>query len=125
MNEWIALAMFLTVCLVLMAGFPVAFSLAGTALLFAGAGVLFDIFNPSDFGFLPGRLFGIMTNETLVAVPLFVFMGVMLERSRVAENLLDTMAMLFGPIRGGLGIPLLKPARPSSTSGVTPPRRTR
>jgi tripartite ATP-independent transporter DctM subunit len=104
MNEWIALAMFLTVCLVLMAGFPVAFSLAGTALLFAGIGVLFDIFNASDFGFLPGRLFGIMTNETLVAVPLFVFMGVMLERSRVAENLLDTMAMLFGPLRGGLGI---------------------
>lgn len=104
MGEWMALWMFLVVCLVLMAGFPVAFSLAGTAILFSGIGILTNTFNPGDFGFLSGRLFGIMTNETLVAVPLFVFMGVMLERSRVAENLLDTMAMLFGPLRGGLGI---------------------
>lgn len=104
MAELMALWMFLTVCLVLMAGFPVAFTLAGTAILFSGIGILTNTFNPADFGFLPGRLFGIMTNETLVAVPLFVFMGVMLERSRVAENLLDTMAMLFGPMRGGLGI---------------------
>lgn len=104
MNEWMALFMFLTVCLVLMAGFPVAFTLAGTAILFSGIGILTDTFNAHDFGFLSGRLFGIMTNETLVAVPLFVFMGVMLERSKVAENLLDTMALLFGPLRGGLGI---------------------
>ncbi len=104
MNEWMALWLFLTVCLVLLAGFPVAFSLAGTAILFSGIGILTNTFNPGDFGFLSGRLFGIMTNETLAAVPLFVFMGVMLERSRVAENLLDTMAMLFGSLPGGLGI---------------------
>jgi len=107
MNEWMALLMFITVCLVLMAGFPVAFSLAGTAIIFSLIGVATGIFQLSDFGFLPGRLFGIMTNETLVAVPLFVFMGVMLERSRVAENLLDTMALLFGSLRGGLGISVM------------------
>ena len=95
--------MFLGVCVVLMAGFPVAFSLAGTAIVFSAIGVLTNTFNATDFGFLSGRLFGIMTNETLVAVPLFVFMGVMLERSKVAENLLHTMALLFGPLRGGLG----------------------
>ena len=107
MNEWMALLMFITVCLVLMAGFPVAFSLAGTAIIFSLIGVAAGIFQLTDFGFLPGRLFGIMTNETLVAVPLFVFMGVMLERSRVAENLLDTMALLFGSLRGGLGISVM------------------
>lgn len=102
-----ALIMFVTVCLVLMAGFPVAFSLAGTAIAFSLIGIATGTFQLSDFGFLPGRLFGIMTNETLVAVPLFVFMGVMLERSRVAENLLDTMALLFGSLRGGLGISVM------------------
>jgi len=107
MSEWMALFMFITVCIVLMAGFPVAFSLAGTAIIFSLIGVVSGIFQLSDFGFLPGRLFGIMTNETLVAVPLFVFMGVMLERSRVAENLLDTMALLFGSLRGGLGISVM------------------
>ncbi len=107
MQEYMALIMFITVCLVLMAGFPVAFSLAGTAIAFSVIGVLTDTFQLNDFGFLPGRLFGIMTNETLVAVPLFVFMGVMLERSRVAENLLDTMAMSFGSLRGGLGISVM------------------
>ena len=86
MSELLALAMFITVCLVLMAGYPVAFTLAGTAIIFALIGAATDLFSLGDFGFLPGRLFGIMTNETLVAVPLFVFMGVMLERSRVAEN---------------------------------------
>lgn len=104
MNELMALFMFISVCIVLMAGFPVAFSLAGTAIAFGGIGIAAGIFNANDFGFLSGRLFGIMTNETLVAVPLFVFMGVMLERSKVAENLLDTMAILFGSLRGGLGI---------------------
>ncbi len=107
MNEWMPLWIFLTACLVLMAGFPVAFSLAGTAILFGGIGILTNTFSLGDFGFLPGRLFGIMTNETLAAVPLFVFMGVMLERSQVAENLLDTMAILFGSLRGGLGISVI------------------
>ncbi len=98
-----ALLLFLVLCLLLLLGFPVALTLGGTALLFAGLGTLMGNFDPL-LGGMPSRLYGIMTNTTLVAVPLFVFMGVMLERSRVAENLLDTMAALFGPLRGGLGI---------------------
>lgn len=97
-----ALMMFACVCLLLLLGYPVAITLGGTALLFALAGTIAGSFD-SLLGSIPGRLFGIMTNTTLIAVPLFVFMGVMLERSRVAEKLLDTMAALFGPIRGGLG----------------------
>ena len=96
--------LFLAVCLVLISGYPVAFALGGTALLFAFAGEAFGLFDAAFLAALPNRLFGIMTNETLIAVPLFVFMGVMLERSKVAESLLDTMASLFGPMRGGLGI---------------------
>ena len=102
--EWIGLLMFLILCLVLLAGYPVAFSLGGTALLFALIGQVSGSFDAAFLEALPNRLYGIITNGTLIAVPLFVFMGVMLERSRVAENLLDTMAMLFGPLRGGLGI---------------------
>ncbi len=101
--EYMALLMFLCVFLVLLAGYPVAFSLAGTALLFAFIGNLTGHFD-NTLGFLPDRLEGIMTNGILIAVPLFVFMGVMLERSRVAEKLLDTMGLLFGPLPGGLGI---------------------
>jgi tripartite ATP-independent transporter DctM subunit len=101
--ELIPLLLFITACLVLMAGYPVAFSLAGTALAFAWIGQLTGSFDTAFLEALPNRLYGIMTNVTLIAVPLFVFMGVMLERSRVAENLLDTMAELFGRLRGGLG----------------------
>ncbi len=97
------LLLFLVVCLLLMAGYPVAFTLAGTALGFAFIGQLAGNFDAAFLDALPNRLYGIMTNITLIAVPLFVFMGVMLERSRVAENLLDTMAALFGRLRGGLG----------------------
>ncbi|MGD8908093.1 MAG: TRAP transporter large permease subunit [Chromatiales bacterium] len=104
MAEYLPLLLFLTVCLVLLLGYPVAFSLAGTALAFAWIGGATGYFDDAFLQALPNRLYGIMTNETLIAVPLFVFMGVMLERSRVAENLLDTMASLFGPLRGGLGI---------------------
>ena len=102
--EWMALLLFLTVIVVLLAGFPVAFTLGGTALLFAGAGVLTGTFNEALLSGLPNRIFGIMTNETLVAVPLFVFMGVTLERARIAEELLDTLSRLFGSLHGGLGI---------------------
>jgi tripartite ATP-independent transporter DctM subunit len=102
--EVMAILLFLVVCLVLLAGFPVAFSLAGTALLFAFGGEALGLFDASFLEALPNRLYGIMTNVNLIAVPLFVFMGVMLERSRVAEQLLDTMAALFGSLRGGLGI---------------------
>ena len=103
MHGVLPLLLFFIVCAVLMAGYPVALSLAGTALLFAFAGELAGFFDITFLQALPSRLYGIMTNTTLIAVPLFVFMGIMLERSRVAENLLDTMAELFGRLRGGLG----------------------
>lgn len=86
-----------------MLGYPVAFSLAGTALIFAAVGSLFGVFDPAFFGAFPSRIFGTMTNVTLMAVPLFIFMGVMLEKSRLAEDLLENMAALFGRLRGGLG----------------------
>ena len=104
MAEWIPLVMFITVCLVLMAGYPVAFSLAGTALLFALVGTLTGHFDPAFLQALPNRLFGIMGNSTLIAVPLFVLMGIMLEKSRLAEDLLSSMAELFGRFRSGLGV---------------------
>ena len=102
--EWVALLLFVSVILVLLAGFPVAFTLGGTALIFAGVGVLTGEFNAALLSGLPNRVFGIMNNETLVAVPLFVFMGVTLERARIAEDLLETLSGLFGSLRGGLGI---------------------
>ncbi|RTZ79568.1 MAG: C4-dicarboxylate ABC transporter [Gammaproteobacteria bacterium] len=104
MAEWLPLILFGVVALVLMLGYPVAFTLGGVSLLFAFVGEHFDVFDDAFLEALPNRLYGIMTNETLIAVPLFVFMGVMLERSKVAEELLDTMAALFGRLRGGLGI---------------------
>ena len=100
----LALLMFLCVGLVLLSGYPVAFALGGTALLFALIGALAGVFDSALLAAMPSRLYGIITNTTLIAVPLFVFMGVMLERSRIAEQLLGTMAALFGPLRGGLGI---------------------
>ncbi|RZV37147.1 MAG: TRAP transporter large permease subunit [Chromatiales bacterium] len=102
--EWVAALLFVTVILVLLAGFPVAFTLGGTALIFAAVGVVGGTFNEALLLGLPNRVFGIMTNETLVAVPLFVFMGVTLERARIAEELLETLSALFGALRGGLGI---------------------
>ena len=104
MTDLLPLGMFLGICLFLLAGYPVAFTLAGSALGFGWLGYALDLFDPAFLDALPNRLFGIMTNDTLIAVPLFVFMGVMLERSRVAENLLDTMSALFGRLPGGLGI---------------------
>lgn len=102
--EWMALLLFTAVIGLLLAGFPVAFTLGGTALVFAGAGVLTGTFNEALLSGLPNRIFGIMTNETLVAVPLFVFMGVTLERARIAEDLLETLGALFSALRGGLGV---------------------
>jgi len=102
--EWVAGLMFIAVIGVLLAGFPVAFTLGGTALLFAGFGALGGGFNEALLLGLPNRIFGIMTNQTLIAVPLFVFMGVTLERARIAEDLLETLSALFGTLRGGLGI---------------------
>ncbi len=107
MLEYMPLLLFLSVGAVLLLGYPVALSLGGTALVFAFIGEWFDLFDPAFLEALPNRIYGIMTNETLIAVPLFVFMGVMLERSRIAESLLETMALLFGPLRGGLGISVM------------------
>ncbi|MDZ7803266.1 TRAP transporter large permease subunit [Thiohalophilus sp.] len=107
MAELMPLLMFLVVGLVLLSGYPVAFSLGGTALAFALLGHLTGTFDEAFLTAAPNRLYGIMTNGTLIAVPLFVFMGVMLERSKVADQLLDTMALLFGPLRGGLGISVI------------------
>lgn len=104
MLELIPFIMFLTVCLVLLAGYPVAFSLAGTAIVFALFGTLGGVFDLAFLQALPNRLFGIMENTTLIAVPLFVFMGIMLEKSRLAEDLLSSMAELFGRFRSGLGV---------------------
>jgi len=102
--ESMAIILFLVVFIFLLLGYPVAMTLAGTALGFAYIGGLTETFDAAFLEALPNRLYGIMTNQTLVAVPLFVFMGVMLEKSKVAEKLLDTMATLFGPIKGGIGI---------------------
>ncbi|MET1257302.1 TRAP transporter large permease, partial [Aliikangiella maris] len=102
--EWLALLMFVCVCIVLLCGYPVAFSLAGTALLFAGIAVATDQLNPIMLKNAFSRLYGIMQNPTLIAVPLFVFMGVMLEKSKIAERLLTGMAQLFASSPGGLAI---------------------
>ncbi|MCW8922654.1 MAG: TRAP transporter large permease subunit [Gammaproteobacteria bacterium] len=105
--EWMPFYLFASVFVFLLAGYPVAFTLAGTALLFAGFGEMSGVFDPDFLEFLPSRLYGIMTNQILIAVPLFVFMGVMLERSKIAEDLLETMARLFGKKRGGLGFSVI------------------
>lgn len=107
MAEIMALLLFISVCLVLLSGYPVAFALGGTALLFSAIGILTGTFDTAFLSALPNRLYGIMSNMTLIAVPLFIFMGVMLEKSRVADKLLDTMALLFGPLRGGLGLSVI------------------
>ena len=102
--EYLSLYLFLAVCLFLMLGYPVAFTLAGTALAFATGGVLTGVFDAGFLSALPARIFGTVSNSTLIAVPLFILMGTILEKSRVAEELLDSMARLFGSLRGGLGI---------------------
>lgn len=107
MPELMAFLLFISVCLVLLTGYPVAFALGGTALLFSFIGILTGTFDTAFLTALPNRLYGIMTNMSLIAVPLFIFMGVMLEKSKVADKLLDTMALLFGSLRGGLGISVI------------------
>lgn len=91
----------------LSSGFPVAFVLGGVALLVAGAGMLLGNFDPSFLEAFPNRIFGTINNATLMAVPLFVFMGIMLEKSRIAENLLEAIASLFGTVRGGLVVAVI------------------
>lgn len=102
--EFIPLLMFAAICAALMLGYPVAFTLAGVSMLFAGAGIVSGHFEPALLHALPNRLFGTVNNTTLIAVPLFVFMGVMLEKARIADQLLEGMAGLLSGVRGGLGI---------------------
>jgi len=101
--EVLAVLMVAAVIAALMAGYPVALTLAGVSLAFALLGDALGAMSFNILGALPQRVFGIMTNEVLLAIPLFIFMGVMLERSRIAEDLLETMGRLFGSLRGGLG----------------------
>ncbi|NVK35735.1 MAG: TRAP transporter large permease subunit [Rhodobacteraceae bacterium] len=106
-GELLSGLMFVGIIGFLLLGFPVAFTLAGVSLLFGGVGMWFGVFDASNFGSLPNRYIGYMTNEVLVAVPLFIFMGVTLERSKIAEQLLLTMGKLFGNLRGGLGLSVI------------------
>jgi tripartite ATP-independent transporter DctM subunit len=99
MAEWMPLLLFLTLFIFLMLGFPVAFTLGGVALIFGALTSGLNFFN-----LLPLRIWGVMSNYVLIAVPLFIYMGVMLEKSGLAEDLLETMALLFGRLRGGLAI---------------------
>ena len=101
------LAMFLTTFIALIAGYPVALTLAGVALIFALIGTIFGSFNPSDLGFVAGRLFGLVTNQTLIAIPLFVFMGVTLEKTKIAETLLSDLSSLFGRSQSGLAVTVI------------------
>lgn len=105
--EWLALLLFAMVLIALMIGFPVAFTLAGVSLLFALGASLFGVFDMAFLNSVPSRIFSIMTNSTLLAVPLFVFMGLMLEKSKIADQLLLTLAEVFQGVRGGLGIAVI------------------
>lgn len=102
--EYMPLYLFAVVFILLLTGYPVAFTLAGTALMFTVIGEMTGTFDPAFLEALPNRLYGIIGNQILMAVPLFVFMGVMLERSKIADELLTTMSQLFGRLRGGLAI---------------------
>ena len=107
MVEYLPLVLFAAVFLALLAGYSVAATLAGVALVFALVGAACGVFDLGDLGFLPGRVYGIVTNQTLIAVPLFVLMGVTLERTRIAETLLESLSTVMGSVRGGLGIAVI------------------
>ncbi len=104
MMELIPLLMFAAVCAALMFGYPVAFTLGGTALLAASLGIVFGVFDAGLLRAFPDRLYGIMQNGTLMAVPLFVLMGVMLERARIAEELLVNLARVFARVPAGMAV---------------------
>ena len=101
------LLLFLFVILTLMLGYPVAFTLSGVSIIFALVCSTFNYFDISILYALPSRIFGILTNETLVAIPIFIFMGITLEKSKIAEKLLESMSALFSSIKGGLGISVI------------------
>lgn len=107
LGEVLAASMLLAVTGALFLGFPVAFTLAGVAILFALLGQQLGVFDPSYFAATPSRLFGILTNETLIAVPFFILMGMILERSGVAAELMTNMGRLLARLRGGLGVAIV------------------
>src|ERR671911_2334681 len=94
--------MFAALVIFLLLGYPVAFALAANGLFFGLIGIELGLFQPNFLQAMPDRVFGIMANDTLLAIPFFTFMGLILERSGMAEDLLDTIGQLFGTIRGGL-----------------------
>src|SRR6478609_4874042 len=106
MSAWlianIAPLMFITLVITLLIGFPVAFSLAAVGIFWAIVGIELNLLQPTLLQALPDRVWGVMSNDTLLCVPFFTFMGLILERSGMAEDLLDTIGQLFGPLRGGL-----------------------
>ena len=102
--DWLGIAMFAGALALLSFGYPVAFSLGGVALIFALIGAAIGEFSLSFFNAMPSRIFGIMANYTLLAIPYFIFLGSMLEKTGIAEKLLETMGILFGSIRGGLAL---------------------
>ena len=105
--EWLALLLFAVIFIALLVGFPVAFTLAGISLIFALVANLFGAFDMAFLQSIPNRIYSIMSNEILIAVPLFVFMGIMLEQSKIAEQLLNTMDEVMRGIKGGLGISVI------------------
>ena len=104
MTEYLDLIMFASLIVAVLSGFPVAFAIAGTAVIFAYLGWSLGVMDIKLLGALGQRVFGLMSNQVLIAIPVFILMGAILEKSRVAERLLETMASLFGSFRGGLGI---------------------
>ena len=105
--EIIPILLIALICMALLLGYPVAFTLAGTSILFALLGIIFGFFDANLFKTLPMRIFGIMNNQTLLAVPLFVFMGVVLERSGIASKMLRDMAIVFKNTNSGLSISII------------------
>ncbi|MDM9379288.1 TRAP transporter large permease subunit [Chlorogloeopsis sp. ULAP01] len=117
--EWLGPTMFVGALVLLSLGYPVAFSLGGVAILFAAIGIALDVFDPLFLTAMPQRIFGIMANYTLLAIPYFIFMGAMLEKSGIAERLLETMGILLGRLRGGLALAVvLVGALLAATTGV-------
>ncbi len=102
--EWLGPFMFLGALILLSLGYPVAFSLGGVAILFGSLGVILGVFDPIFLTAMPQRIFGIMANYTLLAIPYFIFLGSMLEKTGIAEKLLETMGIIFGKMRGGLAL---------------------
>ena len=121
--------MFLLALILIFTGYPVAFALGGTALVFAALGVQLGYFEWTLLYAMPDRIFGVMSNYVLLAVPFFIYMGTMLEKSKLAEDLLKTIGLLFGPLRGGLALAVVvvgamlaaatAKAQPQAKAGLT------